>query len=64
MVHIPAYSEFRFEVEFYCTAKIKLLDGSAEFFGQEMCPEREYSFAGEKGAIFSWKGAKIEISFL
>ncbi|PIA14574.1 Clp1-domain-containing protein [Coemansia reversa NRRL 1564] len=56
-------SEFRFEVDFKKTIKVRLLSGQAEYFGTELGPEAEYQFSGgENGAIFSWNGCKISVT--
>lgn len=59
---IPAGSEHRFEVPFDCGSTpftFKLTEGSAEIFGSELAPGREYSVTGCKLAIFTFTGAKI-----
>lgn len=42
--------------------RVRLLDGNAEVFGREL-PNSEtvFFFRGQNIAIFTWKGAKIEI---
>jgi polyribonucleotide 5'-hydroxyl-kinase len=43
----------------------KLLDGTAEVFGAELGEGRSYLFGSEcKGAVYTWRGCTIEISFL
>lgn len=59
---IPAGSEHRFEVGFDCTSTpftFKLIEGTAEIFGSELAPGREYSVTGCKLAIFTFTGAKV-----
>ena len=59
---IPAGNEHRFEVPFDCGSNpftFKLIEGSAEIFGSELAPAREYSVIGCKLAIFTFTGAKI-----
>ncbi|KAF2265757.1 pre-mRNA cleavage complex II protein-like protein Clp1 [Lojkania enalia] len=58
---LSAGTEFRFEVPFSRTLTIKLLSGTAEYFGTELAPSSTYSFSGAKGAIYTWHGAKLEI---
>ncbi|KAF2121540.1 Pre-mRNA cleavage complex II protein Clp1-domain-containing protein [Lophiotrema nucula] len=53
--------EFRFEVPFGRTITIKLLSGTAEYFGTEFAPNQLYSFSGTKGAVYSWHGCRLEI---
>lgn len=59
---IPAKGEFRFEVDFNQTVSFKLTSGTAEVFGAELAPGREYSFSGQKLAIFSYDGATITLA--
>ncbi|OCK83425.1 Clp1-domain-containing protein [Lepidopterella palustris CBS 459.81] len=62
--HLPAGSEYRFEVPFSQTLRIKLLSGTAELFGTELAPHSKdpYSFSGTKGAIYTWHGCVLELS--
>lgn len=58
--HIPAGNEHRFEVPFDVQPfTFKLIEGSAEIFGSELAPGREYSVSGCKLAIFSFTGARV-----
>ena len=42
--------------------RLRLLEGQAEVFGRELPPQEIVIFyRGENLAIFSWKGAKVEI---
>ncbi|KAF1993002.1 pre-mRNA cleavage complex II protein-like protein Clp1 [Amniculicola lignicola CBS 123094] len=59
---LPPGTEFRFEVSFAHTLTIRLLSGTAEFFGSELAPSQTYYFTGTKGAVYTWHGCKIEIS--
>lgn len=58
---LAANTEYRFEVGFSRTLTVKLLSGTAEFFGTELAPSQTYTFQGAKGAIFTWHGCKLEI---
>ncbi|CAG8548922.1 1681_t:CDS:10 [Funneliformis mosseae] len=49
--------EFRFEIDFGTTVKLKLISGTAEIFGTEIGIGHEYEFSGRKVAIFTWHGA-------
>ncbi|KAF2473812.1 mRNA cleavage and polyadenylation factor IA/II complex [Lindgomyces ingoldianus] len=59
-----ACSEYRFEVPFTRTLTIRLLTGTAEFFGTELAPSSTYTFTGTKGAVYTWRGCKLEIGGL
>ncbi|CAG8481284.1 8585_t:CDS:10 [Cetraspora pellucida] len=48
--------EFRFEVDFGTTVKLKLISGTAEIYGTEIGIGPEYEFSGRKIAIFTWHG--------
>ncbi|KYQ89926.1 hypothetical protein DLAC_08495 [Tieghemostelium lacteum] len=54
--------ELRFEVEFDVKGTIKLIEGSAEYFGTELSLGKTYKVTSSKGAIFTWSGCKIEVS--
>lgn len=56
---IPAGNEHRFEVPFEVSFNFKLIDGSAEIFGSELAPGREYTVSGCKLAIFTFTGARV-----
>jgi hypothetical protein len=58
---LAAEQELRIEVAASETLIVKLLSGSAEVFGTELASQKEYSFKAENFAIFSWKGAEIEV---
>ncbi|CAJ0847956.1 3522_t:CDS:10, partial [Entrophospora sp. SA101] len=49
--------EFRFEVDFNTTVKLKLLSGTAEIYGTEIAVGLEYEFTGRKVAVFTWHGS-------
>ncbi|KAJ5697734.1 hypothetical protein N7488_011418 [Penicillium malachiteum] len=55
-------AEWRFEVEFGHTIKVKLLNGTAELFGTELAESQSYTFSGSKGAIYTWHGCELEVS--
>lgn len=58
---LAANTEYRFEVPFTRTLTIKLLSGTAEFFGTELGPSTTYNFKGTKGAVYTWHGCRLEI---
>lgn len=58
---LSANTEYRFEVSFSRTLTIKLLTGTAEYFGTELGPSTTYRFQGTKGAVYTWHGCKLEI---
>lgn len=60
---IPANAEYRFEVDFGDTAVVKLLSGTAEVFGAELAPNRDYLFTGQKVAIFSFDSCIISVEW-
>ncbi|PWY84882.1 hypothetical protein BO70DRAFT_428474 [Aspergillus heteromorphus CBS 117.55] len=55
-------SEWRFEVAFGTTVRVKLLAGIAELFGTELAPSQTYTFSGTKAAIYTWHGCTLEVS--
>lgn len=60
---LPPSTEYRFEVSFSQTLRIKLLSGTAELFGTELAPSTSvpYTFTGTKAAIYTWHGCRLEI---
>lgn len=57
---IPAGNEHRFEIAFDAQPfTFKLVEGSAEIFGSELAPGREYNVSGCKLAIFTFTGARV-----
>lgn len=58
---LSANTEYRFEVSFSRQLTVKLLSGTAEYFGTELAPSTTYTFQGTKGAIFTWHGCRLEI---
>ncbi len=57
---LQAESELRSEVAQGGFLKVVLIEGSAEVFGIEMAPNREYIFTDENVAMFSWYGCKLK----
>ncbi|KAL1954361.1 hypothetical protein VTO42DRAFT_1227 [Malbranchea cinnamomea] len=55
-------SEWRFEVAFGNTVRVKLLAGTAELFGTELAASQTYTFSGTKAAIYTWHGCTLEVS--
>ncbi|KAF9894635.1 Cleavage polyadenylation factor subunit clp1 [Aspergillus nanangensis] len=61
-INLSAGSEWRFEVAFNTTVRVKLLTGTAELFGTELAPSQTYTFCGSKSAIYTWHGCTLEVS--
>lgn len=59
--NLAAKTEYRFEVPFSRTVRIKSVTGIAELFGTELAPNRQYSFSGVKAAIYTPHGCLLEI---
>ncbi|KAK2744237.1 Cleavage polyadenylation factor subunit clp1 [Onygenales sp. PD_40] len=59
---LPKGSEWRFEVAFGHTVRVKLLAGTAELFGTELASSQTYTFSGTKAAIYTWHGCTLEVS--
>ncbi|EGE82357.2 mRNA cleavage factor complex II protein Clp1 [Blastomyces dermatitidis ATCC 18188] len=59
---LPRGSEWRFEVAFGRTVRVKLLAGTAELFGTELAASQTYTFSGTKAAIYTWHGCTLEVS--
>ena len=55
-------TEYRFEVGFARHLTVKLVTGTAEYFGTELAPATTYTFTGTKGAVFTWHGCKLELT--
>ena len=55
-------TELRCEVPEHATLVLKLVagSGSAEIFGIEMAPNKEYTFRDQSVAVFTWYGCVIE----
>jgi len=60
--HLDPETELRCEVPEGEPMTVRLMEGTAEIFGMEMAPNKEYKFIDESFAIFSWYGCKIECS--
>ncbi|KAG5439283.1 hypothetical protein PCANB_001582 [Pneumocystis canis] len=58
---IPAFHEFRFEVEFDSRVEIEIKSGTAEIFGTELAIGPIYTFSGVKLALFTWRGCVIDV---
>lgn len=58
---LSAFTEYRFEVSFARSLTVRLLSGTAEFFGSELAPSATYTFTGTKGAIYTWHGCQLEL---
>ncbi|KAK2746321.1 Cleavage polyadenylation factor subunit clp1 [Myotisia sp. PD_48] len=58
---LPQGSEWRFEVAYGNTVRVKLLSGTAELFGTELAPSQTYTFSGTKAAIYTWHGCTLEV---
>lgn len=73
-IHLNAGCEFRFEIPFTTTTTIKLLPsppaqdtagaltGTAEIFGTELSPGREYAFCGAKAAVYTHHGCSLAVT--
>ncbi|KAJ5599685.1 Pre-mRNA cleavage complex II Clp1 [Penicillium hetheringtonii] len=61
-INLTPGSEWRFEVAFGHSIKVKLLTGTAEIFGTELAESQTYTFSGAKAAIYSWHGCELEVS--
>ncbi|PGH01782.1 protein Clp1 [Helicocarpus griseus UAMH5409] len=59
---LPRGSEWRFEIAFGRTVRVKLLAGTAELFGTELAASQTYTFSGTKAAIYTWHGCTLEVS--
>lgn len=57
---LPREQELRCEVPETAALTIKLIMGTAEIFGVEMAPSREYAFKGQNLAVFTWYGCQLE----
>ena len=62
IVDLQAETELRFEIPPSASSlTLKLLKGTAEIYGSELCPQKEYKFSGVKYAIFTFDGASIQL---
>ncbi|KAF3895712.1 mRNA cleavage and polyadenylation factor CLP1 [Trichophyton interdigitale] len=55
-------SEWRFEVAYGNSVRVKLLSGTAELFGTELATSQTYTFSGTKAAIYTWHGCTLEVT--
>eukprot|EP00126_Sphaerothecum_destruens_P003833 Sdes_comp17624_c0_seq1m6887 len=55
-------SELRFEVDRNETCVLKLCQGTAEIFGSELAPGKEYKFTHCKLAVFTYHSAKLQLA--
>lgn len=53
-------TEIRCEVPDNLTLTLRLISGSAEIFGVEMAPNKEYIFHDQNIAVFTWYGCTVE----
>jgi len=53
-VELPKDHEFRFEVPYGAIMNLKIISGTAEYFGTEIPQHVLYKFSGEKGCIYTW----------
>ena len=53
-------SELRCEVQEEAILTLKLLSGTAEIFGIEIAPNKEYHFHDQNIAVYTWYGCVIE----
>lgn len=61
-ISLAQEEELRFEVPWNTAAKVKLMSGDAWIFGTPLLLGRPYTVrAGSKIAIFSWKGALLDL---
>ena len=62
IVDLQAETELRFEIPLSASSlTLKLLKGTAEIYGSELCLQKEYKFSGVKYAIFTFDGASIQL---
>lgn len=59
-ITLEKQSEWRFEVPYGRTLKIKVLEGTAEIFGTELPLGVDFNFQGTKAAVYSWHGCVLE----
>lgn len=57
---LDAEAELRFEVDFEQWVTVIMKHGTCEVLGIELAPNRAYTFAGCKLAVFTWHGCEIE----
>jgi len=59
---LESQEELRFEVGDSDSVTIHLLDGTAELFGTELAPEKNYELRGCDVAIFTWHGCRLKLT--
>ena len=62
IIDLKAETELRFEIPPSSSFTLKLLKGTAEIYGSELCLQKEYKFSGVKYAIFTFDGASIQLN--
>lgn len=62
--NIPQENELRCEVKEDEWLTIRLVTGTAEIFGVELAPNKEYTFHDQNFAVFTWYGCTVETSGL
>lgn len=62
MRHLKKETEMRCEISETSSLAIKLINGTAEIFGVELAPNKEYTFRDRNIALFTWYGCTIELS--
>lgn len=60
--HLKKETEMRCEISETSSLTIKLINGTAEIFGVELAPNKEYTFRDRNIALFTWYGCTIELS--
>ncbi|KAI8815289.1 Pre-mRNA cleavage complex II protein Clp1-domain-containing protein [Cladochytrium replicatum] len=58
---IEAGSELRFEVDWNEKVVLKMKTGTSEIFGTELAKNMEYTFVGQKCAVFTWHGCVLQL---
>ena len=61
-IQLKKETEIRCEIKDDARLVLKLVAGSAEIFGVEMAPNKEYSFRDQNIAVYTWYGCTIEYS--
>jgi polyribonucleotide 5'-hydroxyl-kinase len=54
--------ELRCELNESSTLSLRVTKGTAEIFGMELAPNKEYTFRDQNIAVFTWYGCTIETS--
>jgi hypothetical protein len=63
-VKLKKLEEFRFEVDFNKYCNVKLINGTAEVFGNNIELFNTNTFTGSKNSLFTWEGCEFEVFFL